>query len=109
MVIKAAPAAALKVPKPELLLQLLIVALDAPPQLGQRDQPLKVDVLRQGREPILARLIFSVRPLDQEPFVRARLAALLIAVGRTHPQAVKARGERLGCARTPCHVPPDRL
>jgi len=37
-VVEAAPAPALEVAKPELLLQLLEVALDPPPQLGGRDQ-----------------------------------------------------------------------
>ena len=96
MVMKAAPAAALKVPQPELLLQLLVVALNPPSELGKVDQPLEGNVLRQGREPVLARLLLSMRSLDQEPLLRAWLAALLIAVGRTHPQAGKARRKHLG-------------
>ena len=35
---KPAPAAALEVIKPELLLELLVIALDPPAQLGQPDQ-----------------------------------------------------------------------
>src|SRR5688572_100293 len=50
---EAAPATPLTVPEPEFLLELLIVAFDAPPELGQLDQTLEADVLRQGREPVL--------------------------------------------------------
>src|SRR3954452_492830 len=37
MVVETAPAAALVVPKPPFLLELLVVALDAPPELGEFD------------------------------------------------------------------------
>ena len=48
---ETAPAAALVVPKPELLLELLVVALDPPAQLGKRDETIEGDGLGQGREP----------------------------------------------------------
>ena len=51
MVVEAAPAAAFEMPEPYLLLALLIVALDAPAQLGQLDHAIKTDVLEQGRKP----------------------------------------------------------
>src|SRR3954464_15538870 len=37
MVVEAAPAAALVVPEPKLLLEVLVVAFDAPPELGKLD------------------------------------------------------------------------
>ena len=44
VVMEAAPSAAFEMPEPDLLLELLIVALDAPAQLGEVDQALKGDV-----------------------------------------------------------------
>ena len=37
--VKASPAATFVVSEPDLLLELLVVALDAPAQLGEIDQP----------------------------------------------------------------------
>ena len=37
VMVEAAPAAALEVPEPEFLLELLVVAFDAPPELGEFD------------------------------------------------------------------------
>ena len=42
---KAAPAPAFELPQSDLLLELLIVALDAPAQLGEIDQAIEGDVL----------------------------------------------------------------
>ena len=57
--VEAAPAAALVVPEPEFLLELLVVAFDAPPELGEFDQAREADVLRQGREPVFGGLLPS--------------------------------------------------
>ena len=59
MVMEAAPAAALVMPEPKFLLQFLIIAFDAPSELGEFDQALKADVLRQGREPVFGGLLPS--------------------------------------------------
>ncbi len=45
---EAAPAASLKVTEPDLLLQLLIIALDAPAQFGEIDQTGEANILRQS-------------------------------------------------------------
>src|SRR6266852_4643486 len=68
---KAAPAASLIVSEPDLLLELLIVALDAPAQFGEIDQLAEADLLRQGREPVFGRFFFALRPLDQQPLLRS--------------------------------------
>src|SRR5215210_8381661 len=91
VVVEAAPATPLVVPEPEFLLELLIVAFDAPPELGQLDQALKANVLRQGREPVLGGLLVSFGPLDQEPFRRARLAQPVIAMSGSHPDRKSTR------------------
>src|ERR1700730_9045343 len=53
---EAAPSAAFIVTKPDLLLELLVVALDTPAQFGKIDEPAEAKVCRQRREPILGRL-----------------------------------------------------
>jgi hypothetical protein len=47
MMMEAAPTAALIVTKPDLLVELLIVALDAPAHLGKIDEPAEADIRRQ--------------------------------------------------------------
>ena len=71
---EAAPSAPFEMPEPDLLLELLIVALDAPAQLGEIDQAVEGDVLRKRREPVFGRLVLALRPLDQQPFFRPRFS-----------------------------------
>ena len=59
VVVEAPPTPAFKVSKPDLLLKLLIVALDAPAQFRCVDQITKGDVFRKGRKPVFGRLAFS--------------------------------------------------
>src|SRR4051812_18658761 len=106
MVVEPAPAAALVVPEPEFLLELLVVALDAPPELGKFNQALKADVLGQGREPVFGGLLLAFRPLDQEPFLRAQLIAPVIAMSGAHPHPCEARGEPINCALAPGDLGP---
>src|SRR4051812_17473057 len=108
MVGEAAPAAALVVPEPQFLLELLVVALDAPPELGKFNQAREADVLRQGREPVFGGLLLAFRPLDQEPFLRARFAQPVIAMGGSHPHPCEARGELVGDALAPTDLGPRR-
>src|SRR5215207_2775491 len=82
--VEAAPAAALVVPKPEFLLELLVIAFDAPPELGEFDQARETNVLRQGREPVLGGFLLAFRPLDQEPFLRTRFAQPVVAMSGSH-------------------------
>src|SRR5689334_20847501 len=101
MMMETAPAAALVVPKPEFLLELLVIALDAPPELGEFNKAREADVLRQGREPVLGGLLLAFRPLDQEPLLRARFAQPVIAMSGSHPHACEARSEPIGDAPVP--------
>ena len=88
MVVKAAPAAPFVIAETEFPFQLLIIALDPPSQLGEINQTLEADILGQSGKPILGRLGFSFRPLDQQPFFGARLAQLGVAMaGRTRCRA----------------------
>src|SRR5215207_9298536 len=104
--VEAAPATALVVPEPEFLLELLVIALDAPPELGEFDQALEADVLGQGREPVLGGLLLAFRPLDQEPFLRARFAQPVIAMSGSHAHPCEARGEPINCALAPGDLGP---
>src|SRR5580692_11133495 len=86
---KAAPPAPFIITEAEFLLELLIIALDPPSQLCQVDQAIEGDVLGQGGKPILGRLGFVLRPLDQQPLFRARLAQQVITMCRPHALGAK--------------------
>ena len=101
MVVEAAPSAPFMITKAEFLLELLIVALDPPPQLGKIDQAIKRDVLRQSGKPILGRLGFSWRPLDQQPLFWARLGQQGIAMPHGSSPWAEAHG------RTRCRAKRD--
>ena len=47
MVVEATPSTPLEMPEPDLLLEFLVIALDAPAQLGEVDQRAEGDVLRK--------------------------------------------------------------
>src|SRR5882672_6820851 len=98
---EAAPAAPLKMRKPNLLLELLIVTLDAPAQFGEIDQTSKGNILRQCREPVFGRLLLPFGPFDQQPFFRPGLAAIEVAFGDAYTHARKARSERHICPLSP--------
>ena len=79
MVVEAAPTAAFKVVKPDLLLELLVIAFDTPTQLGEIDKTGQADVGRQARQPVFCRLLLAFGPFDQESFFRPRRAAVEVA------------------------------
>src|SRR5690349_11604647 len=109
MVMETAPAAALVVPQSEFLLELLVIAFDAPPKLGEFDQAREADLLRQGREPVLGGLLLAFRPLDQEPLLRARFAQPVVAMSGAHAHPCEARSEPIGDALAPGDLGPRRL
>ena len=47
VVVEATPSTPLEMPEPDLLLEFLVIALDAPAQLGEVDQRAEGDVLRK--------------------------------------------------------------
>lgn len=67
VMVKAAPAAPFVVVEPEFLLEFLVVALDAPALMGDRDQLVEGAGLRQRREVVLLRLRLMSGPFDQQP------------------------------------------
>ena len=67
MVMEAAPAAPFEVIETKLVLQFLIVSLDAPAQMGQSSEVGEGRRGGQGGEVVLRRRRFVQRPLAQEP------------------------------------------
>src|SRR6266536_1845554 len=102
MMMEASPAAALEMTQPELVLELLIVALDPPTQLGEADELGERGRLRQRREPILRGLRVLSRPLDQHPLLRPGRRALCVAVRRTRVGGRPRPFQRFGgCGASP--------
>src|SRR5919197_4753846 len=97
---EAAPSAPFEVPEPELLLELLVVALDARAQLGEVDKPAKAGPLRQRREPVFGWLGLIFGPLDQQPLLGQRLRQQVTMTG-PHPHACEARAKPIGRALPP--------
>src|SRR4029453_16184680 len=94
MMMESSPAPALEMIQPQLVLELLIVALDPPAQLGEADELGERGRLRQRREPILRGRAVAPWPFDQQPLGRPRCRALLIAMGGPHAQAREAGAHR---------------
>src|SRR5579862_2528810 len=84
VVVKASSPSSFVVIEPELLFQLLIVALDAPSQFGGLDERFDGHVWRQGREPVFRRRAFTVGPFDQQPLLSMRLGTPIIAMRRPY-------------------------
>src|SRR5438105_3932632 len=93
VMVEAAPTAPFKVVKADLLLEILVIAFDAPTQLGKIDETGKANVGGQVRQPILCRFLLAFGPFDQEPFFRPRLAAVEVASCNANAHARKARFE----------------
>ena len=106
---EAAPSAAFIVPEAEFLLELLVVALDAPAQLGEIDQAVERDVVRKGGEPVFGWLALALGPLDQQPLFRSALGELVIAMGDANPHPGEARGQPIGRAFAPGDHAPGPL
>ena len=109
VVVEAAPAATLVVSEADFLLELLVVAFDAPSELGPVDEarPSRC-LLRQGGEPIFGRLAVALWPFDEAPFLGPRGGAPVIAMRRPgRGRRWEARGERRVSARAPGDAVPS--
>jgi hypothetical protein len=67
--------------EPKFLLEILIIPLNPPAQLGTVHKLGQCRVGRQGRQPVLRRLPLARRPLDQEPLLGSGLMPQVIAMG----------------------------
>src|SRR5215212_7520950 len=104
--VKATPTPPFEVVKAQLLFELLVIPQGPPAHLGGADQVDQGGRRRQGRQPVLARLLLPLRPLDQQPFLSVRLGTPVVAVRRPHPHGSKAPLQRAASAFPPAHCPP---
>lgn len=106
MAVEAAPATALVVAEADLLLEVLLVALDPPSRLGDMDEVLKRGARGQGGQPVCCGFRLALQPLDQQPLLRPGLGARLIAMRRADLQGGKAQGQRDLAALAPRYRAP---
>src|SRR6266851_742703 len=97
---EATPSASFIMPEPDLLLELLIIAFDAPAQLGGVDQIAECDAARQGRKPILGRLLLALGP---------RSATILWLVRRAVHGPMQREHACAQTARTAIHWSPPAI
>src|ERR1700676_4139617 len=90
--VKAKPSPPFEMTERHLLLEVLIVALDAPAQFGSVPQITEGDVVGQRREPIFGGLFLALGPLDQQPLLR-RLLGRLLARCNVNTHAGEPRGQ----------------
>src|SRR5260370_11736946 len=100
MVMEAAASAPFIMPKSDLLLELLIIAFDAPAQFGDVDQIAEGDIFCKGRKPVVDRLVLVLGPLDQQPLFHLVFAGR-VTMRNANAQARKARGQPVGRAFPP--------
>ena len=101
MVVEAAPPTSFEVAEPDLLLELLVIALDAPAQFGEIDQAAETNVFWQGRKPVFGRRVLARGPLDQQPFFRPRFSEPIISMRDANTHASEPREQPLGHAFPP--------
>src|SRR5262245_11539485 len=102
MMMEPSPASSFEMTEPDLLLELLIVALDAPAHHGDIDHALERGVLGQRGQPEFRGLLLALRPLDDQPLLGLLLGRAL--AGGAYSYAREARDEpRVGAV-----APADR-
>src|ERR1700746_1848026 len=104
---EAAPAAALIMPESDFLLEIVIIALDAPAQLGEVDEAAERHVAVDGCEPELGGRSLALGPLDQQRLFGEPCFTFLR--GNAHAHAGKARSQRLVRAFAPSDGAPGVL
>src|SRR4029434_9607112 len=90
---KASPPSPFVVRQRELLLELLVVVLDPPPQLDRLDQPLERRPLGQRREKVPRRFGLALGPLDEQPLLVTRLVESIVPMRRPHAPGQEAPAE----------------
>ena len=70
VVVEAEVASAFVVVEPELALQLAVVELDRPAQAGEAGEPLGLVIGGEVGEPVVARRLLALGPLDDQPLLR---------------------------------------
>src|SRR6476660_6994941 len=104
MMMEPTPSSTFIMPKPDLLLELLIVALNAPTQFGKVDQIPERDIFWKSGEPVFDWLFLGIGPLDQQPFFGIVFGR--ITVPNANADAREPRRQPVGRAFPPLdHVP----
>ena len=110
--VEAAPPAPFIITEAEFLFELLIVALDPPPQFCRVDQTIESDILGPGGKPILGRLGFVLRPsIRSHSSARNSLSQLSRCAGRTRHRAKRDESQSAAPSRQVmvCHASPGKL
>src|SRR3954464_13288137 len=107
--VEAAPSPSFKMSQPDLLLEFLIVAFDAPSQLGNVDELTERDVFRKRRQPIFDRLVLAIGPFNQKPLLRPAAGEPVIPMRDTNAHTGKPGGQLIPCSFPPCDRAPDTL
>jgi len=100
---------ALEVIQAQVVLQLPVVLLDPPADLGPVDQLLQSALLRQGGEPVLEGFRRSRGPLHQQPLHELDHLAAVVSMRGLHPQGGEAAGHRSLAPFPPGHGLPGAL
>ncbi len=95
---KSAPPTSLEVSKAELLLEVLVVTLNAPAHLGNVNEMFDRRLFWQCAKPVFGGFELANGPLDKQPFIIARRSPPIIAVGG--PQAQRRKAGTQGATRT---------
>ena len=105
VVVEAAPSTAFEMSKSDFLLELLIVALDAPAQLGEATRSAKAMFCGSVESQYLVGSL-SLSATRSAAIPPLALGAPFVAMRGANPQAGKARAQRIGCAIAPCNRAP---
>lgn len=90
VMMKPAPVTAFEMAEPKLLLEFLIVALDAPAQLGQPHEFLEWSARRQGAQEVLGGFAFPARPFDEQPLLGRQFSTPIVAMRTANAHGSKA-------------------
>jgi hypothetical protein len=99
---QAAVAASFVVIEAQALLELAVVVLDAPAQLGELHEPADRGVGGQVREPVLDGLVLAARPFGQQPALGQHpVVVALCVVGRPDAQRDEVAAQRAAVTVAP--------
>lgn len=88
--VKATPASTFLMTEPEPLLQVPIVALDAPAHFGHEHKLLEGRLFGGGSEKVFERLCIAIRLFNKQPFFVANGDSPNVAMCGTNPHGGKA-------------------
>lgn len=73
----------------ESLLEVLIVALNAPAQLRENDQTAEGDRAGKHRESVFGRFVLALRSFDRRPLLRPAVGQIVVVTRGPHAHAGK--------------------